>query len=103
MNQMESLRRDIQVEEKVQRDLTASLKERSVMLATIKWSFQHTLDVLRHVGDLHTAQKRKYTNPDLGLPLLKFTAFAPRSHPPKTFEDDGWWTRLIKTSMCVLT
>lgn len=92
---MAKLRNDIEAEDKLQTDLTVSIKERSVLLATLKSSFQHTLDVLRHVGDVHTAQKQRYTNPDLSLPLLKFTAFAPRSHPPKTFENDGFLFKLF--------
>lgn len=86
---MTNLRKEIRDEEKAQQQLTETIKERSVLLATLKSSFQHTLDVLRHVGDVHVARKTRYTNPDLNLPLLKFTAFAPRSHLPKPFEGDG--------------
>lgn len=72
----------------MQSDLKSTIDDRNVMLSKLKLSFQHALDVLRHVGDKHTAD-RAYTNPDLGLPLLNFTALAPRARPPSPAEEDS--------------
>lgn len=78
----------IMKEESNQLELNKTIKERNMLLSKLKLSFQHTLDVLRHVGDKHTA-KKTYDNHDLELPLLKFNAFPPRARPPSPNEESG--------------
>lgn len=85
---MESLRFEILEEDRLQSEMTKNIQERNSMLSRLKFSFQHTIDVLRHVGDKHVAE-RMYDNPDLTLPLLKFTGFANKARPPSPFEDNG--------------
>lgn len=85
---MNSLRIEILNEQRTQSDLKSTIDDRNIMLSKLKLSFQHALDVLRHVGDKHTAE-RTYTNPDLNLPLLNFTALEPRARPPSPEEEDG--------------
>lgn len=86
---MATLETDIKTEDENQAKLKTEIRENENLISTLKLSFQHMLDVLRHVGEPHLARKPTYSDVDLNLPLLKFTAFAPRSHPPQPFEEDG--------------
>lgn len=70
--------------------MNQEITKRNEMLTKLKLSFQHINDVLRHVGEKHTAV-RQYDNNDLKLPLLKLGSFAPRNLPPTPVEENGWF------------
>lgn len=73
----------------LQSKLTKDIQYRSELMSMLKMSFQHLLDVLRHVGDPKRATRKPYENPDLDLPLLRFTALPSKATPPPPYEEDG--------------
>lgn len=58
------------------------------MLCDLKLSFQHTIDVLRHVGQRHVVAQT-YLNEDLKLPLLNFAQHITKSKPPPLQEENS--------------
>lgn len=80
---------EIAAEEMTMQELETEINERTEMISMLKSSFQHYLDVLRHVGTPQKPIKSAYNNADLALPLLKFTAIPAKAKAPPPFEEDG--------------
>lgn len=79
---------EIAAEEIAKQKLNTEIGERTEMISMLKSSFQHYLDVLRHVGTPPKPIKPAYNNADLALPLLKFKALPVKAKAPPPFEED---------------
>lgn len=80
---------EIEAEEIAMQKLETEINERTEIISMLKSSFQHYLDVLRHVGTPQKAIKPAYNNADLALPLLKFTTIPAKAKAPPPFEEDS--------------
>lgn len=80
---------EIAAEGVAKQKLEIEINERSEMLSMLKSTFQHYVDVLRHVGTPTKPLRSVYNNADLALPLLKFTAIPAKAKAPPPFEEDG--------------
>lgn len=80
---------EIEAEEIAKQKLENEINERTEMISVLKSSFQHYLDVLRHVGSPPKPLRSAYNNADLALPLLKFTAIPAKAKAPPPFEEDS--------------
>lgn len=79
---------EIAAEEIAMQKLEIEINERTEMISKLKSSFQHYLDLLRHVGTPPKVLKPAYNNADLSLPLLKFAAIPAKAKAPPPFEED---------------
>lgn len=77
------------MEDQKQQELKKQIQEHDEIISLLKLSFQHMLNVLRHVGEKHVALKTAYPNEDLNLSLLKFSTFVTKAYPPEPYEEDG--------------
>lgn len=83
------LGKDAATEVEEQQKLENTIQSRNELISMLKMSFQHLVDVLRHVGEINRVARKPYTNVDLSLPLLKFTAMPSKVTAPPPFEEDG--------------
>ena len=83
------MKSNIKEAQEEQSEYLQKIKERNEIQSVLKYSFQHLLSVVRHVGEEHIANKAEYPNSDLNLSLLKFSTFVAKAHPPEPYEEDG--------------
>lgn len=72
-----------------QNEIKTEIREINEKIELFIITFQHIVNVLRHVGQPHIARRRSYSNIDLNLPLLKFSDNnSPKVKPSSPAEED---------------